>query len=203
MYLNDDGATVWSDPVLIPKAQEAHRELQTDLWIAGAPVVRGTSRQTIGIGVVNIAPGVPADMLCPTRLIETTTPGTGSSIWTPMTEIMNISDLNASPSGQILNVVGATLKYWAFTQEQIQFLGSSTSRDVEIQYRRLITVPVVNTDVIGILFGELYMAPRVAALCNGALGNEAGYTAMTALAKENFGKVVQANRGQQKPVSRP
>ena len=40
-YLNDDNITQFPDPVLIPKIQEAHRELQEELWVCGSPIMRG------------------------------------------------------------------------------------------------------------------------------------------------------------------
>ena len=93
-YLNDDNAQQFPDPVLIPKIQEAHRELQTELWVVGSPLVRG---QTAPLAYTTPATTLTAalagvtDFLCPTALFENAsaatlvTPG-----WTPMTEAIYI-----------------------------------------------------------------------------------------------------------------
>src|SRR5580692_1393151 len=70
-YLNDDAASVWSDASLIPKAQEAHRELQTMLWGCGSPAVRGQSDPiTVNSGTVDITGDLPDDLLTPFALVE-------------------------------------------------------------------------------------------------------------------------------------
>jgi len=193
-YLNDDNATQFPDQVLIPKIQEAHRELQEELWVVGSPIVRGqtlvayaTPTQVLG--------AMPQDFLCPTALFENTAGATVSTAgWQPMTEAFYI------PLGTVL---GPTLGWWVWQQEVITVAGATASRAVVVQYRRQITIPVLSTDLIGILFGESYLAARAAAICAGTVGNEAIYTAMTALSKENLAKVISANRGQQKPIMKP
>lgn len=193
-YLNDDNATQFPDPVLIPKVQEAHRELQEELWVVGSPLVRGQVVASYLTPATSLT-GIPADFLCPTILNENVagatilTPG-----WTPMTEAFYV------PLGYTL---GPTLQWWSWQQEQIIVAGATQNRAVAIQYRRLIPIPAVATDLIGILFGESYLAARSAAMAAGTLGNDVVYTAMTALAKENLGKVISANRGQQKPQLKP
>ena len=197
-YLNDDNVTQFPDPVLIPKVQEAHRELQEELWIIGSPLVRA---QTAPLAYV--APAVTlttaltgvTDFLCPTALFEN---ASGATIiqagWTPMTESFYI------PLGYAM---AATLQWWAWAQEVIVLGGATVNRAVIVQYRRQITIPVVATDPIGILFGESYLSARTAAIAAGTVGNKEVYEAMTALAKENLGKVISANRGQQKSSMKP
>jgi hypothetical protein len=193
-YLNDDAGQVFPDPVLIPKVQEAHRELQENLWIVGSPLVRGQSLlayTTPGTAF----PTLPTDFLCPTALFENAASSAVSAAgWVPMTEAFYI------PLG---TAVAATLGWWAWQQEQIVIAGASANRAVILQYRRSITVPVLSTDLIGILFGESYLAARAAAIAAGTLGNADLYTNMTALAKENLGRVISANRGQQKSIIKP
>ena len=193
-YLNDDGATQFPDPVLIPKAQEAHRELQEELWSIGSPLVRGqvlVDYTTPGTAL----PAMPADFLCPTALFENAAASTVTSAgWTPMTEAFYV------PLG---TAIAAVLNWWVWQQETITVAGASANRKVAIQYRRLITVPILATDLIGILFGETYLAPRTAAIAAGTVGSKDILEAMTAMAKENLGKVISANRGQQKPLIKP
>lgn len=191
--LNDDNATVWTDPILLPKLQEAHRELQTDLWLIGSPVVREQSAQiTVAANAVDLGVNQPVDLVTPTSLKEAESPT--PTTWVDMTEVDYI------PIG-VAKI--AQLVYWAWRGEKILFLGSTAARTVVVYYRRLITVPTLASSAIGIIFGELYLGARTAALAAGTVGNKETYDALTALAKTNFEKVVAANRGQQKPLFKP
>ena len=193
-YLNDDAAVQFPDQVIIPKIQEAHRELQEELWVIGSPLVRAQVPLNY-TAPGTVFPATPADFLCPTAMFENSA---GSSLaspnWAPMTEAFYI------PLG---TVVGATLSWWSWQQEQIVIPGASQNRALVMQYRRLITIPVLATDLIGILFGESYLAARAAAMVAGTVGNQDILSVATALAKENLGKVISANRGQQKPLIKP
>lgn len=196
-YLNDDNATVWTDPILIPKVQEAHRELQTKLWEVGSPAVRAVSPgNVIGIGQVNLI--VPADnLICPFKLVESSSPPAGDYL--PMTEISYIEDLliaGIAPTNRII--------YWAWRGENILLNAATVARQIMVFYRAAIRIPQVSTDGIGgIAESELYLAARAAAMAAGSVGNKDVYELMTALANENFNRVVFSNRGQQKPVNRP
>jgi hypothetical protein len=193
-YLNDDNAIQFPDQVLIPKVQEAHRELQEELWIIGSPIVRNYVVVAYATPAIAL-PAMPSDFLCPTALFENAA-GTGvaNSGWVPMTEAFYI------PLG---TAQVATLGWWVWQQELITLAGANVNRSVVVQYRRLVPIPVLNTDLIGILFGESYLAARAAAICAGAVGSAEVYDKMTALSEKNLGKVIVANRGQQKPSLRP
>ncbi len=190
--LNDDNATTWTDAVLMPKLAEAHRELQVDLWEVGSPVVREESSAIqVDAAATTLSGNQPSNLITPTKLIETTRSG---SAWIDMTEVTYIPK-NIAQS--------ATLIYWAWREETIVFLGSSANRDVILYYRKLITIPTTVNDAIGVIFGELYLGARTAAMASGSVGNKEVYDILTALAKTNFAKVVNSNRGQQKPISSP
>jgi hypothetical protein len=275
-FLNDVTGQVWSDPNLIPYLQQAHYELQTDLWVTGSPVIRGVSGPIyVPSGAApNINPLLPTDFLIPTHADEcglsgsTTTvnyadlaisataqnvvssaahpfsaaqvgfiienvagtgfypgdyvivsvtgvnatlaenigeagatAGTGTliygtvdDIWVPMTEQFFLP-LTAVP--------GPTLIWWSYREENLIMVGSTANRFINFQYRRQIPIPQLATDPIGMIFGELYLGARGGAIAAGSTGNDAVEQKLDALAKQNFSKVVMANRGQQKPVTKP
>lgn len=193
-FLNDDNAETWPDQTLMEKSKEAHRELQTQLWIVGSPIVRATTAPiTVAPGVTNLVSAQlqPADLLVPTALYEATP---GQADWQPMTEQAYFA-VGLAPT--------TILRFWSWFEEQILFIGSTVSRQIIIHYRRLIPIPDAIDKQIGITFGELYIAARTAALAAGTVGNQAVYEAMTNLAKENLNTVIAANRGQQKTATRP
>lgn len=192
--LNDDSQTLWTDAVLMPKLAQAHRELQTNLRFHGSPVMKFdtfNSVNAVGSGATTIAS--PANMVEPIKLWERASGGTYTA-FIEMTEV------------DVLPVEGgaATLKYWQWSigsAEAINFIGANNNREIRILYWKSLTVPTTNTDLIGFINGELYLAPRVAALAAGSVGNEKVLSFCTAMANESFDRVVLSNRGRLQPAS--
>lgn len=196
-YLNDDNVTVWGDPLLIPKLQEAYRELQTKLWEVGSPAVRAVqSGIVVPIGTALLP--APLDLVCPFFLMEAS-PAPGAD-WVPMTEINDIETLSLSSVAPL----AGRINFWSWRGEAVKLYPCAVARQVTIFYRRFFPTPTAATDfLLGVVDAELYLSARVAAMAAGSVGNEKVYEVMTALAKENFDRVVFSNRGQQKPVARP
>ena len=193
--LNDDTASVWSDAALIPKLQIAHQELQMALWEVGSPVVRKESALiAVTAALSDLSAIQPVDMLAPTKLFDYTV---GSVYASEMTEVFYLPNL------ELADFHVATLTYWCWRKEKLLVYYSTVERKVKIQYRKLITVPTAGGDAIGIAFGETYIGPRVAALAAGSVGNAEVLKIATDMATANFTRVLAANRGQQKPLSKP
>jgi len=192
-YLNDDNATTWTDQILIPKAQEAFREVQNKLWTVGAQICRA---QSIAFAIApNVNPtditALFSDMQSPISIQETSSPAT---IWTPMTEATYFpADYPATNF----------LTYWSWQEERLLLAPCTANRVIVVNYRRVLPLPTVSGSQLFIPFAELYMGARTAAIAAGSVGNADVFTAMSAKAKENLGKVIAANRGQQKPSMRP
>jgi hypothetical protein len=196
-FLNDNNATVWTDANLIPFMQQADYELQTDLWMIGSPVVRArTSPLLVPSGAnPDINSLLPADFLIPTLGIECGQAGSApDNLFIPLTEQFFLP---------LPYTLAANLVYWAWQEEKLQFSGATANRYVVFQYRRQIPIPQNATDPIGMTFGELYLGARGAAIAARAVGNDAAAQFLDMLAEKNFGKVVSANRGQQKPLNKP
>ncbi len=193
-WLNDDAANVWTDAALIPKCQEAHRELQTKLWLVGSPAVRKVSAaQSIPATTGLTLTSAITDMLTPFKIVEY-----ADTIET-IADATEVTEVNFLPN----KAQSTKLDYWCWKEEAIAFLGASAARKVVVYYRKLITVPTTTSDAIGIIFGELYISARAAAIACGSTGNKDAYEILTQVCKENFEMVVQAQRGQQSPPMRP
>jgi hypothetical protein len=194
--LNDDTAVQFPDPILIPKVQLAHQEMQTALWDSNSPSVRGVSAiLTVPANTTSLTPTstppLPTDYLTAFKLMES---GNNSQAgpWVPMTEQFSIADL------QLSNVVPTgTLIYWQNYQDYILLLGSTAQRYIQIQYRRAITLPVVSTDSLGVPYSEQFLSYRAAAMAAGTLGNAEALSVLSAAAAANLTKVISANRGMQ------
>jgi hypothetical protein len=190
--MNDDVGAVWTDAALIPKAQEAHRMLQVRLWKAGSPVVRAQSAAIdVAINAVTITP--PADMLTPFRLFEY-----ASTVET-YADSTEITEQNFLPR----QAPTAKIGFWSWKGEVIEIMPPTAARKVVMHYRKSITLPAAATDPIGIIFGELFLGPQVAAMCHGSVGNKDAFEAMMGIATANFADVIEANRGKQSPSEKP
>lgn len=190
-YLNDDLGQVWSDNALLPKAQEAHRELQIKLWNVGSPAVRKQS-DPILVNAGQTSLTLPMDLIQPFKLQEF---GQSETIdqAVDMTEKLHFPNVARQNN----------LIWWAWREQQIAFLGANSARNVVIHYRKTITVPAAPGDEIGILFGEVYLGARTAAISHGSVGNKEAAVALAGECERNFNLVLMAQRGQQTPPYRP
>ena len=181
--LNDDAATNWTDAALFPKLQQAHKELQIKLRRAAAPVMKNTYTETVAIaGTAFLTP--PVDLVSPIQLWETSSAGTIDT-YALMTEYDPLPNV----------VSAATMIYWAWIEERVAFIGSTAARKILMLYWRSLTLPAVNTDPIGFINGELYLAPRTAAIAAGSVGQAAEMDALAKLADSSLTEVILSNRG--------
>lgn len=199
--LNDDAATLWTDAVLFPKLAQAHRELQTELRFAGSPVMRGevgganSTFSPILYTATTKTISSPVDMMEPITLFEKLTTDAYQD-YLQMTE--------ADPLPVLNNTASATLKFWQWSvslPEVINLLGCNINKHIRIIYWRILTIPTLNTDTIGFTNGELWLAPRVAAIAASTVGNKDVSTECTSMAKEFLNKVILSNRGRLQPAS--
>ena len=197
-YLNDNNATTWTDPQLIPKSQEAFRELTNKLATSGSPAMRAVSQEFGQPGTQVLASLVPNDftafvpgMQNPIAVWDSTDPAT---TWIPLTETFNIpSDYVPQP----------TTVYWSWKQEALLLAPASANRRVNVIYRPKLDIPTTGASVIFIPFADLYMGARTAAIAAGSVGNQKLFETMSTKAKQNLTAVIAANRGQQKPIIKP
>ena len=181
--LNDDAATNWTDAALIPKLQQAHKELQIKLRRAAAPVMKKRYTETLAANATAFATP-PGDLEAPIQLWETSASG-GVDTYALMTE--------ADPLPNVLPTT--TMIWWSWSNEVVTFIGSSAIRKILMLYWRSLALPQVNTDSIGFINGELYLAPRTAAIAAGAVGQAAEMTALSQMADTSLTEVILSNRG--------
>ena len=181
--LNDDPATTWTDNSLFPKLQQAHNELQIKLRRVAAPVMRGSYLEIIPPLVKSFATP-PSDLVAPIQLWENTVGGP-SSTNILMTEENILPNKDPQP----------LMNYWSWVKEVIVFIGATTNRQITMSYWRAIPTPVATTDSIGFINGELYLAPRLAAIAAGSVGQVEEMATWTGLADNSLAEVILSNRG--------
>ena len=182
-FLNDDAATNWTDAALMPKLQQAHKELQIKLRRAAAPLMKNTYVETIIATNTGFATP-PSDLVAPIQLWEKAS-GDPVNLYQLMTE-----------SDPLPNVIqGIILTWWAWIEEVVTFIGASANRQVKMLYWRSLPLPAQNTDLIGFLNGELYLAPRTAAIAAGSVGQAAEMATLAQMADSSLTEVILSNRG--------
>jgi hypothetical protein len=190
-YLNDDAATNWQDQLLIPKLQQAHRELQQMLRAAGCPVMKTTSADIpVPISTTPTTVTLPTDLVEPIRLWEKVH-GAATTTYVQMTE--------ADPLPLVAQAT--QLVYWQWVDETIAVLGATAEQDVRILYWRALAIPAVNTDLINFINGEMYLSPRTAALAALSAGNADLHTLLSGVATQSIDAVIIANRGRGRPAA--
>lgn len=204
-YLNDDNATIWTDQLLVPKAQIAFKEVVDALLVAGTQMF---SSKQLSPFVVPIS-AVPTvflpnplylnfDILAPISVFESANPATYPYI--PVTEVAYFP---------LDYIAGPTINYWTWQNEKVILAPCTASRTVILRYKTHGYVgaigggPSSSGQGLSIPFAELYMGARTAAIAAGSVGNAEVFAAMSAKAKENLARVVASNRGQQKPSNKP
>src|SRR5690348_7524569 len=116
IHLNDEMGLMWPDNRLLPKFQEAHRELKNELILNGIPVVHEVSVVlTVPAGTTDLTTvtNYPSDMLIPIWLKERQV-GQQNVDFTDMVQVSFIPNTQQE----------VYLNYWAWIEEKIMLLGA-------------------------------------------------------------------------------
>lgn len=165
-HLDDDGATLWTDPKLLPKFREAHREMEQRLALAGTPVIRDT---TIDITVLegttslNIYPDYPNDLIIEPTWLKEKKVDQLESFFTPMLEV-DIIPQDAPSEG---------IHYWAWIRDELQLKAATTDRVVRMGYLTRLVTPQTLNQLVEVRFSELFLSYKVAAIALNSVGKSA------------------------------
>lgn len=182
MMLNDTNQQLWSDNILMPMMLQAHLELQQFLKSRACPIMKDYEIITLDAYQTQL-PGVIGNMVAPIQLWER--PSGSQADFTLMTET---DTLPVTPD--ITNI----LTYWMWYQQLLYFAGATIDTDILIFYWARLAVPTASTELIGIIDGEQYLGPRIAALAAGSVGEEQTSSIANALAQTQLQVVLQSNR---------
>lgn len=129
MFLNDIAASLYTNAALTPHVIAANEELETELLTYGVEVQRVVSAAIpVAIGAVVLL--LPTDFLLPIALYERDSGATTA----PYVEIKERM-WNPTDYTQV-----NTLNFWAFYNNNVNFPGATTARDVLMQYERQLAV---------------------------------------------------------------
>lgn len=182
MFLDDQNDQLWNDNVLMPMMYQAHLELQQKLKSRASPVMKNYAYITLDAYQTQFPSNI-GDLTSPIQLWERPS---GSNVdFSPMTET---DVLPLTPP------INSTLTYWMWYQQELIFTGANINTDVIVFYWRRIAVPTQPADLIGIIDGDQYLAPRIAALAAASVGEEQTSGIASALAEAQLQFVLSANR---------
>lgn len=185
IHLNDEMGLMWPDNRLLPKFQEAHRELKNELILNGIPVVHEVSVVlTVPAGTTDLTTvtNYPSDMLIPIWLKERQV-GQQNVDFTDMVQVSFIPNTQQE----------VYLNYWAWIEEKIMLLGAINATEVQIRYTRELTVPVEVNDTVGVLLGETFLSYRTSALAALSVKDYDQASALDSIAKDNLLNVITFN----------
>jgi hypothetical protein len=192
-HLNDYQQTFWTKDLLQVFLAEAHREMQLELQLNGIPVVKKKSAiftipavlpsSSSGETYIPTPPGQPNDIIIPLECWERPTGDPLQADWDLM-----IQKSWVPPVDPVQELI-----YWNWTGEIIKFPGAIQSNDIKLYYQGGIPIPVADNDSIGFIFGELYVAPRLAALAARSIGGKQAYQELSQMALSRMDKILSNN----------
>jgi len=180
VFLDDQNVQLWTDAILTPMFTRAHQELQVLLRQRAAPLMKTSAAVTLNPNVT-LLPLQP-NLVSPIQLWEAPL---GVNTFTLMTE--------ADPLPQVPQ--GPTLNWWQWDGIDINFIGANVYREIQVFYWRSLLIPTAPNSPIGIIDGEMWLAPRTAAIAAASVGQMDTAKIAGDEATETIEKVVLANRG--------
>lgn len=156
--LNDVGAKLATDTVLLPALKKAYRELQQNLVDNGISVARDQSA-ALAVPAATTAltfgstPALPANLIYPIMLHEKQT-GQSDSNYQKMTESVWPPDVTAS----------TYRNNWAWIEDEVRFPAAVGANVIRIRFWGSLAPIVDGTTNIPILDCETFLSARTAAL---------------------------------------
>jgi hypothetical protein len=183
--LNDDAGLFYPDAVLIPKLQQAWRQMVSTLRITAADLLITTAATNVNSGVANIT---FTDINEPITLWEKVQ-GQPDSTYVKMTEYNPLPNFAA----------GATLGVWQWDGAQINFIAATGNQTVKTKYWRVLPEPTSGTSSLIFINAEYYLGPMIAGIMAGVLGEADQLETLSTGAISTLQQIINANRGRQTP----
>ena len=138
--LNDYNQTLYTNDSMLPFLRMALREFGRESQLYDLPLTREVST-FIRVAPAETTLNTPADFLTPISLEERLY-GEGTGKWTPMEKKDDEPD----------EIPSLDLKYWAFREDKIRFVGATSEREIRLVYNKsliMVTSPTGSVDILG------------------------------------------------------
>lgn len=162
--LNDVSKSLFTYTVQMPYLKIANDELEAELLQYNATIEDMMTNINVAANALTLT--LPADFFMPIKLRERDQTSTNDDDFFDMYE----KDLEPLLSKT------ASLNYWSFRNNAINFIGATTNRTVKLAYKRtLVVISNVNgTEVEEVTKAKNFLAFRTAALCAEFIGGRNG-----------------------------
>jgi len=152
-YLNDPNKTLFTHVTMLPHMKAAVRELSTKFSMLGIQTNREVSSALAVAKNATAFTSIPGDIIVPLFLEERESGETLLSDYIPMREVDFIPSQEQTQR----------LRFWAFREDAIEFLGATTAREVRMRYMKSLAVVIDQNSSIPVDEAESYLSAVVAA----------------------------------------
>lgn len=180
--LNDVGATIWPNTVLIPFFNIGYRMLQTKLKNAGCPVQM--SEDTNNIAANTTVPFTPTNIIEPIRLWEKTQAASDLT-YIQMTEKAFLPTI----------VTTTNLRVWRWNGTSIEIIGATVNKTVKTRMWSFVADITTAGDDIPFVNAENYLGPITASLANESIGEHDQSAKYQEMADVSLTEIIASNRG--------
>lgn len=178
VYLNDAGASLYTDAILIPFVSAAYDWLMQKLELANTTHLEEISTAiTVTAGSTILT--LPSDFVKAVRLKERSVGATDAD-WIDMTK----------KDWEPTEVKSPELQFWTDREDGIKFLGATTDRQVLLYYYKTLTPITTNAIVIPVVNALRSLALKTASLAAMSIGQNMTladkYSSMAEEAKDDL-----------------
>jgi len=155
--MNDVPRAIWTDAVLLPYYQKAHRELVEVLENHSVPILKETSALTTVVAAATSITTI-TDIRVPLKLWERASGST--DLFGSMTETEWEPEIDLT----------SELRYWSWRENVIVFPGATTDRQVKLQYIKTLDAPSSVNASVTVPEARIFLSARTAAICAALAG---------------------------------
>jgi len=159
VYLNDIGAALYTNTILLEPLKLANERLEKLLILCGASIQRQATSPAITVNALATSLTLPSDFLLPIELFERRV-GESDSDWVPMYQ----------KDWEPKVVQTESLTWWAFRNNEVKFIGATVAKEVLLRYeRQLAVISGANSPEDNIIVKD-YLAAKTAELAARFIG---------------------------------
>lgn len=159
--LNDTGATLYTDTVMLKPFRKAYQELENIMVEHGLQIAAEVAADQTITALATVLTTIPSDMLFPITLYERTV-GADDNSWIEIRE--RAWEPNIEPTD--------ILRYWAWREQAVRFVGATVDREVRLRYKK--TFPAIASEAATIVVNnsKTFLAARSAQLAARFIGGD-------------------------------